>query len=501
VGELRCHHAAAGPVFCAERCVQLGQAAIGRDVGAQSSVGREDLVEGLHLPIELREGLALLLVEVDLVQEPVELLVSRSRAGVEEAGRGLAHQLLEVLEKDVEVLDGRLHVLGVEAEGLVERLEDADEVDDEAARLLDASVVLVGPVDAGDSLEEDMVAHRLVEIHAVEDGGVVAGEQLVGDDEDPGQLGRLRERLAGILFAHLVDLVLGDERPVDYVVGVLCVDGFRPLGRQVLVERFLVLGAGLAVDGDQEGLVAERRDVFLEVLRHELGDLLDALVGLQEGLEADRPVQDAVEFVNVADALGLRELEELLLEHLVRDADVIRREGMAQLEGGAVFNGLGDRVLVEVALRVVGAEGLEGTLPLGRLVNRSAREADEGGRRQCAHQVVAKIAAGGPVRLVDEDEEVVAGAGVSAHALELVDHGDDEAAEVLIQERLKTRLGVRVLDLDVAPAHLADHPVDPASELALQLVAINDEENGGAGEAGFVLENEASGGDEGEGLA
>ena len=41
-----------------------------------------------------------------------------------------------------------------------------------------------------------MVPHRLVEVHPVEDGGVEAGEELVGDDEDLRVFVGSAERLA-----------------------------------------------------------------------------------------------------------------------------------------------------------------------------------------------------------------------------------------------------------------------------------------------------------------
>lgn len=50
-----------------------------------------------------------------------------------------------------------------------------------------------------------MVPHRLIEINAVQDLGIVAGEQLLGDDEDLGKLVGLVER-----FAHCLLLVVGE---------------------------------------------------------------------------------------------------------------------------------------------------------------------------------------------------------------------------------------------------------------------------------------------------
>jgi hypothetical protein len=68
------------------------------------------------------------------------------------------------------VLDGAEDVLGIELEGLLEFGEGAEEIDDEAAGLAALAairiLVLEGPVDAGQGLQEDMVAHGLVQVHA-----------------------------------------------------------------------------------------------------------------------------------------------------------------------------------------------------------------------------------------------------------------------------------------------------------------------------------------------
>ena len=64
------------------------------------------------------------------------------------------------------------------------------------------------------------------------------------------------------------------------------------------------------------------------------------------------------------------------------------------------------------------------------LVNRCASEAEISCVRQRAHQVVAEVAAGRPVRLVHEHENVFAGVDVRGDVVKLVDHGDDEPARV-----------------------------------------------------------------------
>ncbi len=96
-------------------------------------------------------------------------------------------------------------------------------------------------------------------------------------------------------------------------------------------------------------------------------------------------------------------------EHLVG------REVVVERQRRAVLDALGDRVLVEVALVVVAAERLERPLAVGGLVDRRAGEADVGGVRQAGHQVVAEVAAGRAVGLVDQHVDVLARVEVCRH--------------------------------------------------------------------------------------
>ena len=82
-----------------------------------------------------------------------------------------------------------------------------------------------------------------------------------------------------------------------------------------------------------------------------------------------------------------------------------------------------------------------------------------------------------------------------------MNHGDDEAAKVGLEQLDQPRLGVGVLDFDVVALQLAQQPLDPAHELALQLVAVNDQHDGGLAENVLPLQDQARGGDHGEGLA
>ena len=140
----------------------------------------------------------------------------------------------------------------------------------------------------------------------------------------------------------------------------------RVLRRQVLVERLLVEGARLAVDGDEERLVAHRLDRLAEVLGDEARRPCSTRSGfLSMFLQRHRPLEDRVQLLDVADALELGQVEELPLQRLPVHLQVVRGEGVVERHGRAVLDRLADRVLVEVALLVVGAEDLERALAVG----------------------------------------------------------------------------------------------------------------------------------------
>ena len=65
-----------------------------------------------------------------------------------------------------------------------------------------------------------------------------------------------------------------------------------------------VVGAGLAVDADEEGLVAERFDIFEVVLGDIPGNLLNSIFTFQEIFEIHRPFEDLVQFIDVRHAFG-----------------------------------------------------------------------------------------------------------------------------------------------------------------------------------------------------
>ena len=148
-------------------------------------------------------------------------------------------------------------------------------------------------------------------------------------------------------------------------------------------------------------------------------------------------VKDGVQFLHVADALRFRQVQKPLFQRFAVYQQMRRRQGVMELDRRAVFDRLGDGILVEVALPIVHAEYFEGALALRGPVNRRAGEADIGGIRQSAHQVVAEMPAGGTVGLIDQDDDVLAAVQVGGDVVKLVDHRHDQAAIVRGQDVLQ----------------------------------------------------------------
>ena len=346
------------------------------------------------------------------------------------------HQVAEASEQHVQIFDDPAHILVLERQRLVQLLQHAHEVHDQAARLGVAGFVLVGPVDARDRLEQHVVPHRLVKIHAVENRRVEPGEQLVGNDEHPRVFVRTKEKFAGLLLGGFGELELSHKGAVDDVRGTRRIDRHRPLWRQMLVQLPLVEGTRLPVHRDHERFVAEGEDVFSEMLGNESGGVRDPRVGLEESPERHGVFKDTIQLLDVRDAFCFLERKKLSFEEIRRYDQLPRRRRMAQLNRGPVFDRLLDGVFVQVPLGILGAERLERALAVRRLVDGRSGETDQRTVGERARQVVAEVAAGRAVRFIDHDEDVGPRARVLPQALELVNHRDDEPAEVAIEQVL-----------------------------------------------------------------
>ena len=118
------------------------------------------------------------------------------------AGAFRLHLRLEEVLQQREVLDDRIDLIAVEGECLFEFVEDADEIQHEAVRLHHLRrLVLVRPVHARYGLQQRVIAHRLIEIHRIEDRRVEPRKQLFRDDENFRPLADLGKALADLLLA------------------------------------------------------------------------------------------------------------------------------------------------------------------------------------------------------------------------------------------------------------------------------------------------------------
>ncbi len=106
----------------------------------------------------------------------------------------------EVGHEHVETFDDAANIGRVELQSLLQLTQHADEVDDETDLLTLGRLIFIRAVNARNRLKQHVVAHRLVEVHTVEDRRVVARQQLVGNDHELGKLIRLLEELAGVFF-------------------------------------------------------------------------------------------------------------------------------------------------------------------------------------------------------------------------------------------------------------------------------------------------------------
>ena len=168
--------------------------------------------------------------------------------------------------------------------------------------------------------------------------------------------------------------------------------------------------------------------------RHIGGHLLDAIPPFEEVFKIDRTVEDLVQFLDVGDPLRLDQREKFPLHHLMRHQHLVRRQVVVQRQCRPVLNALGHRILVEITLVVFAAECLEGPSAVSRFVDGCTSESEVGGVRQSGHQIVAEVAAGRPMRLVDQHENIRPCVEVRRHIAELVDRGHDEAPIVLFEE-------------------------------------------------------------------
>ena len=201
------------------------------------------------------------------------------------------------------------------------------------------------------------------------------------------------------------------------------------------------------------------------------------------------------------DALRLGQGEELAVESRRRDRHLAGHHHVADWQRRFVLDRLGDGVLVEIAQLVVGAEYLEGALPLGRLVDGRAGESNDGCVGDGRHQVGAQVLGHRTVRLVDEHVDVVTSVGILLQPFELVDHGQDQPALVGSEQLPELGLGTRTPDRNVLLLHLAQQPLDPALELSFQFHPVHHHDHCRRAELLLSFQDQARCGEQREGLA
>ena len=112
-----------------------------------------------------------------MLNQDIDILIVKGMVDEAEVFRRfLLHLVFEEDLQECEVFDDGVDLIAVEGECLFEFVEDADEIEDKAVRFHHPlRLVFVGTVHPGDGLEQGMVAHRLIEIHGVEQRRVKAG--------------------------------------------------------------------------------------------------------------------------------------------------------------------------------------------------------------------------------------------------------------------------------------------------------------------------------------
>lgn len=105
-------------------------------------------------------------------------------------------------------------------------------------------------------------------------------------------------------------------------------------------------------------------------------------------------------------------------------------------------------------------------------INGRAGETNERGVWNARHQVVAQITLGGAVGLVDQHVNVGPGIQVSRHVREFLDRRDDDAAIVILQQRIEcVDAGGRLHVVQTQCLQVSYH-------LVFQLVAVDEQQDG-----------------------
>ena len=474
--------------------IEMGKPPEDVDVITEFRRRRQDLPQCLDFLVGLEERLAGIRIQEACIDDPFKAFVSGVISLITEILRFCPFDLVQkVPEKRIEILNHAADVGRIKPQRLSQFTQHAHKVDDQTNTLASTARVHAGTIHARDGLQQHVIPHRFVEIHAVENRCVVARQQFVRHDENFRVFPCLFEHKARVRLTFRRELEFRNKRAVNNVVHVLRIDRHGPFGRQEFIKRVLVLGAGFPIDAHEERFVSKRLDVFLEVFSDERGNVLDTIIGGQKRTQPDCTIKHVVQFVNVSDAFYLGQGEKFLVESIRGYGHVTRRHRMTNRQRRLVLNRLGDGVLVKIPQLIVGTEYLEGALPVRGTVNRRTGESDDRRVRHGRHQIRTQVLGHRAVRLVNEDIHVVTGVHVFFETFKLVDHGQNQAAFVGFEQIPKLGLGVRAPHRNILLLHLTEQPLDPAFDLPFKFRSIHDHHDRRLTEPVFAFHDQARG--------
>ena len=182
-------HKPAGDVGGPDRLVDVGEPAVVVAIRREHRVGAERLPQLGDDAVRQAEGVLRCVVgDRRLCLDEALVAADRSVDAGEErqrSGDGRLELVLEFLDVGDDLLDRLL----VERQRLGDVVEDAEVVDDQPMGL----VGRIDAVGAGDRLQQRVLLQRLVEVLAVQDRRIEAGEQLRRDDDDLQRVGGVVE--------------------------------------------------------------------------------------------------------------------------------------------------------------------------------------------------------------------------------------------------------------------------------------------------------------------
>ena len=271
------------------------------------------------LPYRVQAALLAVLLGQDVLlgrrEQPQSLLRSsrRPERPVEAVEESAADVVLLEHDRDRLLLVQRRLTLaaafGVGGQGLLQVLRQPQVVDDQAAGL-----VLEHAIYARDGLHQPVAAHRLVDVHGVQAGGVEACEPHVAHQHDLQRVVGVAEPFGEPLSPRLVADVRLPVHGVRRGAGHHDLDcspavvGVVPVGTQAH-QLAVEVDADATAHAHDHGLAVQHLQPLLEVGHDVLGDLLDALLRADDRLQLRPPGLElllALDFLALGGLLKVR---------------------------------------------------------------------------------------------------------------------------------------------------------------------------------------------------